>query len=837
MEDENMQDMSFPDGFEDVTSEYTGRTQAADDAGGTSAHAKTAGKKGVRGIFTPDMIRKYAPAAGYFLFCAVFSGVRFALETYPFGFALLCAAEGPAFVIAALAGLAVGTLFVNGGVYIAGCALVIVLARCALSAVEARSPSLRTTVKSAAAAGKICRGPSLARSVQKLTFEELMSFTESIPVRCALASAAAVVCGGVNLMFRQNIYRAAAAVLLSAAVCPLLTAAYSGLFVRKLSRVRFSYFILAVIFSVSWALRDISVLGFSLGAAFALAASLWGAWALNLPEAFLCAFCAALPLDYAIIPAVLLATGAAAVIRRYSSVLAALSALITSLSFACAAVGLGALSAYGTEFIAVCAICAALGRLGLLTLPGTKSVTFTSAATKDANADFVRGEDESSRILKRPKEQLRSLSECFNSLSTVAASVAHAVASPSESELRERVARAFDRTCASCREQSVCWSGEGYGELSDFQKKLTRALKSGARPAEVEIPPELEKRCPSLGAIVRAAYPHRAAEGELGTDGKCRVFADDWHAMGEVFSDVSEKLDTENTFDKAASRRLRTSLALLGVEAKRVAVYGERLRRTELTGVLSASLHIGSEELRRCTENALGVHMSEPQIAIEGDSLSVTMQAQEKYRVSVGRFLASAKVGICGDSVSAFAGGDGYFRAMISDGMGSGNEAAFTSGTVTMFLEHLLSSGVKMKNAISIVNSFLRERRIESSATVDIMELDLIRGGAQFVKSGAAPSFVLRQGRLFKLRSRTVPIGILPSADAEMISFAVKPGDIIVMMSDGVTQTNEDCPWLYDILCTDRLEHLTASAKRIADEAAKKSEDDISVMLIRVEEA
>lgn len=83
MEDENMQDMSFPDGFEDVTSEYTGRTQAADDAGGTSAHAKTAGKKGVRGIFTPDMLRKYAPAAGYFLFWRRFSASDLHLKPTP----------------------------------------------------------------------------------------------------------------------------------------------------------------------------------------------------------------------------------------------------------------------------------------------------------------------------------------------------------------------------------------------------------------------------------------------------------------------------------------------------------------------------------------------------------------------------------------------------------------------------------------------------------------------------------------------------------------------------------------------------------------------------------
>lgn len=831
MEEENMRDMNFPGDFEDVTSKYGG-----DGAGAVRVAEDVTG---VRDLFTLDRMRKYAPAMGYFLFCAVLSGVEFSLETYPFGFALLCAAEGPAFVAAALAGVIFGSLFANGGVYITGCALVIALARCALSAIEARSPSLRTTAQSAVKAGEMKRCGALRRQVRQLTFAELWSFSESLPVRCALAASAAVVCGGVNLLFRQNLYRAAAALLLSAAVCPLLAAAFSGLFARGISRVRFSYFILAVIFSVSWTLQDLSPLGFSLGSAFALFAALWGAWVLNLPEALLCAFAAALPLDSAVIPAIILAALAAAIIRKHSDILAALSALIVSLSYAASAVGLGALSAYGTEFIVVCSVCAPLGKLGLMKLPGALSnaVSFSAAEPSDRAKVGESASEAPAQMLERPKEQLRSLADCFTSLSQIATSVARAVATPSESEMRERVARAFDRTCASCRRQSVCWGGEGYEELSDFQKYLAGAIRSGKRPGEIDVPKDLRERCLSIDAIIRSAAPKRPGEGELGPDGRCRLFADDWRAMGELFSDVSEKIGVETSFDRSASRRLRTSLALLGVEAARVAVYGERLRHTELTGIPASSLHIGSDELRRCAENALGVRMSEPQIAIDGEGLSVTMRAREKYRVSVGRFLASAKVGACGDSVSAFAGNDGYFRAMISDGMGSGNEAAFTSGTVTLFLERLLSSGVKMKSALSIVNSFLRERRIESSATVDIMELDMIRGGAQFVKSGAAPSFVLREGRLFKLRSRTVPIGILAAADAEMISFSVKPGDIIVMMSDGVTQTNEDCPWLYDILCSDKLEHLTASAKRIADEAAKVSEDDISVMLVRVEEA
>lgn len=360
-------------------------------------------------------------------------------------------------------------------------------------------------------------------------------------------------------------------------------------------------------------------------------------------------------------------------------------------------------------------------------------------------------------------------------------------------------------------------------------------LRSGADLCAAEIPEGLRVRCERLPSILRSLAPDQVSEGELGGKSKCRVLAEDWSAVGGLLDGMSEKLELDSRFDPAASRRLKNALALIGVPAARVRVFGERLRYTELSGMEPAFMHAGSDDIRRCAENAFGVNMTEPQVALDGESLRIVMRAGEKYRVSVGRFISSAKPGACGDSAAAFAGDDGYFRAVLSDGMGSGSEAAFTAGTVTLFLERLLSAGVNMSAALNLINTFLRERRIECSATVDVMELDLICGGAKFIKSGAAPSFVLRNGRLFKLRSRTVPIGILPSADAESITFRVEPGDLIVMMSDGVTQTSEDCPWLYDILCNERISHLTASAKRIADEAGKRGDDDISVMLMRVE--
>jgi len=139
-----------------------------------------------------------------------------------------------------------------------------------------------------------------------------------------------------------------------------------------------------------------------------------------------------------------------------------------------------------------------------------------------------------------------------------------------------------------------------------------------------------------------------------------------------------------------------------------------------------------------------------------------------------------------------------------------------------------------------MLNSFLQGRyassAYECSATLDLMEFDALTGKATFYKCGAAPTYVYRKGNLFKLRSRTMPLGILGEIDARVIDFELDEGDVIVMMSDGVTGGKEECPYLFDLL---RQNIDGAGAERTADlimKYAKASggEDDISLAVIQV---
>ena len=161
---------------------------------------------------------------------------------------------------------------------------------------------------------------------------------------------------------------------------------------------------------------------------------------------------------------------------------------------------------------------------------------------------------------------------------------------------------------------------------------------------------------------------------------------------------------------------------------------------------------------------------------------------------------------MCGDTTDAFITETSYFYSLISDGMGSGAEAAFTSGVCAMFIEKMLSAGNRPDITLRMLNNVIRSENMgcgsECSATVDLLELDLMSGVASFIKSGAAPTYVARDGTVYKISSRTMPMGIIKNADAKITKFDTQAGDVIVMISDGCSPDSDDCAWLVEYLCS-----------------------------------
>ncbi len=188
-------------------------------------------------------------------------------------------------------------------------------------------------------------------------------------------------------------------------------------------------------------------------------------------------------------------------------------------------------------------------------------------------------------------------------------------------------------------------------------------------------------------------------------------------------------------------------------------------------------------------------------------------------------------------SAVTFEVSEGYSYILMCDGTGSGREASLTSKMCTAFLEWMLSGTNDKRMTFKMLNGFMNVR--ECGATVDVAEIDLTTGKASFFKSGASPSFIIRNGNVYNLNSNTVPMGVKCEPDVERICLELVPSDIIVMVSDGVMQSLEVGVWLANQITDEWDDDLSAMVKKLLNNAVLENpcKDNMTVVIARVSEA
>lgn len=221
-----------------------------------------------------------------------------------------------------------------------------------------------------------------------------------------------------------------------------------------------------------------------------------------------------------------------------------------------------------------------------------------------------------------------------------------------------------------------------------------------------------------------------------------------------------------------------------------------------------------------------------------------TYLSDDKYKVQVG-MSKSTKAGspVSGDTCLNLKLDDGKYLMAISDGMGSGPEAMKSSKIAIKMLERLLSAGFEKDVSLKLINSTLSANTSEDMyATLDIQILDLFSGNMEFIKNSACPTFVKRNGEVQLLKSITLPAGILDQADLVVYDYDLQDGDILVMCSDGIIDSNKEYLnkqlWVKYLLEDIETDDAQKIADIIMNEAIDndfgKQKDDMTVMVAKV---
>ncbi len=155
-----------------------------------------------------------------------------------------------------------------------------------------------------------------------------------------------------------------------------------------------------------------------------------------------------------------------------------------------------------------------------------------------------------------------------------------------------------------------------------------------------------------------------------------------------------------------------------------------------------------------------------------------------------------AEVG--GDYYDVFALEGGKLALVVGDVSGKGLEAASRTAEIKYTLRAYLREYPYAAPALQRLNAFLCEAQMLEEAPwnyfvcITVIVLDTKTGAAQVASGGAEPPLLLRRsGRMEEICASGLPIGVAADAVYEASSVTLAPGDLLLLVTDGITEARQ----------------------------------------------
>ncbi len=480
--------------------------------------------------------------------------------------------------------------------------------------------------------------------------------------------------------------------------------------------------------------------------------------------------------------------------------------------------GIGAVTGFIPEAVISVAISSPVLKYGFLPTDFPFPQAFNSArnAELQKHASLVSVKSGCDRLLK--------LSSAFSELSESIDS--------NKNDLHFKVANSIrDNFCESCPMSPICWETEQKNAYLALTA-LSGLYLSGNFDVQTNMPPWLSERCVRLKELC-SETEHNALELKKTANENTFQNSSEFLSISEILEDIAHNTNEEIQNDDELSKKIIRTVNTLGHRVHAATVLGSSRKQVYLYGINKPKSSEDIEKLRKTVSEICGEELSQP-IFSEG---TATLSAARKFCTESSHAEETKDGEPCsGDRTVSFTTDDGCFYSLITDGMGSGSEASECSQYACVLLEKLLRCNIKKTVAVRILGELLQKRFKECFTTVDIMKFDLMSGQTNFLKSGAANSYIIRGGAVYCVSSRTMPIGISSDAFPEESEFELRDGDTVVMMSDGVASEPSDGVWLTRALSSGDLKSPSVLARELLSNAIENRgrSDDMTVSVIKI---
>ncbi len=317
-----------------------------------------------------------------------------------------------------------------------------------------------------------------------------------------------------------------------------------------------------------------------------------------------------------------------------------------------------------------------------------------------------------------------------------------------------------------------------------------------------------------------------------------RVASDQFFSISDMLGDLAFEFDKAEVFDSAASSKIRALLSGYDIFPDSVSVVEDKYSRIRVEILLgSYSPELESPVIKNEIGKICSRYFEDGIITNFKDETMLSFNERANYLLDIGFAQHSADGHLCGDTVKIINDSRGHSILIISDGMGKGSRAALDGAMGAGLLSKLINAGFSFDCALKVVNcALLVKSNDESLATLDVANVDLFTGRCEIMKSGAPASYIIKGKSITKCELFSMPAGILRGIEFAKRTAVLTLGDLIVLMSDGISEIGEEA--LIKLLGEAALLSSQEGADYIIERALeiydKPRPDDMSVIVARL---
>lgn len=396
---------------------------------------------------------------------------------------------------------------------------------------------------------------------------------------------------------------------------------------------------------------------------------------------------------------------------------------------------------------------------------------------------------------------------------------------------------------------SVCQTCDGYVRC----KKNDNAVKGISKMTDIglakgklsliDMPKELGETCirPNnvLFGLNKALAEYRSAAATLANNAAGReILADEASGIAEILRELAVDSGTLLKYQNRTERLLSQKLFENGFAVTELLIFGEN--DDVSVSIILSMKEFSLDKLTAVIGQTLNKNMEiKDKSEISDDKCYLSFVKASEYDAVFGVTSVTKDGSVsCGDTHSVTRISKDKFLMALADGMGSGLQAETVSSVSLSLIESFYKAGMKSNLILNTVNKLLSINTEDSFTALDVTVVDLNECSADFIKYGSPYGFIINDDGIKIIEGNTLPLGILSELKPSVCKANLSPGDTILLVTDGISDSFGSSAAMIDFIRT-----LPAkNPQTLADTVMKKAleitdgakNDDMTALAVRI---